>query len=119
MNAQYRIPAQDICASNSYLCCQVANALERHLRTNGWDVLRPDRDAPNLQWEHYINWVAQQTLRGIPVIEIHGQVLKFSKTLLSKDLSMDTSWPTCSKHALQQESDVFQGYSDSRTIPNP
>ncbi|CAI7836900.1 unnamed protein product, partial [Closterium sp. NIES-54] len=51
----------------------VADALERQLRSTGWDVLRPDRDAPNLQWEQYLNWVSKQTMRGVPVIEIHGQ----------------------------------------------
>ncbi|CAI5474223.1 unnamed protein product [Closterium sp. Yama58-4] len=49
------------------------HALERQLRSTGWDVLRPDRDAPNLQWEQYLNWVSKQTMRGVPVIEIHGQ----------------------------------------------
>lgn len=39
----------------------------------GWRVLRPDRDAPHLMWEEYINWVSARTLRGVPVIEIHGQ----------------------------------------------
>ncbi|CAI5949957.1 unnamed protein product [Closterium sp. NIES-64] len=52
---------------------EVADALERQLRSTGWDVLRPDRDAPNLQWEQYLNWVSKQTMRGVPVIEIHGQ----------------------------------------------
>ncbi|GJP49177.1 hypothetical protein CLOM_g8420 [Closterium sp. NIES-68] len=52
---------------------EVADALERQLRSTGWDVLRPDRDAPNLQWEQYLNWVSTQTMRGVPVIEIHGQ----------------------------------------------
>ncbi|KAJ7557630.1 hypothetical protein O6H91_04G002600 [Diphasiastrum complanatum] len=52
---------------------EVANVLEKQLRGNGWDVLRPDRDAPHLSWEEYLNWVSKQTLRGVPVLEIHGQ----------------------------------------------
>lgn len=52
---------------------QVANVLERQLHGNGWEVLRPDRDAPYLSWEEYLNWVSKQTRKGIPVIEIHGQ----------------------------------------------
>lgn len=51
----------------------VANVLEKELRKNGWEVLRPDRDAPQMQWEEYLNWVSKQTLNGIPVLEIHGQ----------------------------------------------
>eukprot|EP01018_Ginkgo_biloba_P018183 Gb_36696 [translate_table: standard] len=54
-------------------CVQVANVLEKQLRGNGWEVLRPDRDAPQLSWEEYLNWVSKQTLKGIPVLEIHGQ----------------------------------------------
>jgi len=45
---------------------QVANALERKLRGTGWDVLRPDRDAPDLQWEGYLNWVSRQVCRLAP-----------------------------------------------------
>lgn len=52
---------------------EVANMLEKQLRGNGWEVLRPDRDAPLLSWEEYLNWVSKQTLKGIPVVEIHGQ----------------------------------------------
>lgn len=52
---------------------EVANVLEKQLRGNGWEVLRPDRDAPLLSWEEYLNWVSKQTLKGIPVVEIHGQ----------------------------------------------
>ncbi|CAM6090441.1 unnamed protein product [Calypogeia fissa] len=51
----------------------VANVLERQLMGNGWKVLRPDRDSPNLTWEEYLNWVSKQTSQGIPVLEIHGQ----------------------------------------------
>lgn len=39
---------------------QVANVLEKELRKNGWEVLRPDRDAPQMQWEEYLNWVSKQ-----------------------------------------------------------
>lgn len=39
---------------------QVANVLEKELRMNGWEVLRPDRDAPHLSWEEYLNWVSRQ-----------------------------------------------------------
>eukprot|EP00249_Psilotum_nudum_P013102 c24153_g1_i2 orf=1086-2402(+) len=52
---------------------EVANVVEKQLRGNGWEVLRPDRDAPYLSWEEYLNWVSKQTLKGIPVLEIHGQ----------------------------------------------
>eukprot|EP00850_Spirogloea_muscicola_P005286 SM000024S07748 [mRNA] locus=s24:210500:214379:+ [translate_table: standard] len=52
---------------------EVANTIEKQLRGHKWDVLRPDRDAPHLSWEAYLNWVAKQTLRGVPVVEIHGQ----------------------------------------------
>ncbi|KAH9297588.1 hypothetical protein KI387_029270, partial [Taxus chinensis] len=52
---------------------EVANVLEKQLRGNGWEVLRPDRDAPLLSWEEYLNWVSEQALKGIPVLEIHGQ----------------------------------------------
>jgi hypothetical protein len=48
--------------------------LEKQLIENGWEVLRPDRDAPYLSWEEYLNWVSKQTLEGIPLLEIHGQV---------------------------------------------
>ncbi|XP_024400487.1 uncharacterized protein [Physcomitrium patens] len=51
----------------------VANVLEKELRKNGWEVLRPDRDAPQMQWEEYLNWVSKQSSKGIPVLEIHGQ----------------------------------------------
>ncbi|KAI5068018.1 hypothetical protein GOP47_0016363 [Adiantum capillus-veneris] len=51
----------------------IANLVERDLHTHGWRVLRPDRDAPYLSWEEYLNWVSKQTLRGRPVVEIHGQ----------------------------------------------
>lgn len=53
---------------------EVANMLEKQLIENGWEVLRPDRDAPYLSWEEYLNWVSKQTLEGIPLLEIHGQV---------------------------------------------
>eukprot|EP00270_Netrium_digitus_P003141 TRINITY_DN1355_c0_g1_i1.p1 TRINITY_DN1355_c0_g1~~TRINITY_DN1355_c0_g1_i1.p1 ORF type:complete len:590 (+),score=139.24 TRINITY_DN1355_c0_g1_i1:120-1889(+) len=52
---------------------EVANAVERQLRWSGWEVLRPDRDAPHLRWEEYLNWVSHQTLKGVPVMEVHGQ----------------------------------------------
>jgi hypothetical protein len=51
----------------------VANVLERQLMRNGWKVLRPEREAPELTWEEYLNWVSKQTSQGIPVLEIHGQ----------------------------------------------
>ncbi|MCO5565049.1 hypothetical protein L7F22_018719 [Adiantum nelumboides] len=52
---------------------EIANLVERDLHGHGWRVLRPDRDAPYLLWEEYLNWVSKQTLRGHPVVEIHGQ----------------------------------------------
>ncbi|CAM6042872.1 unnamed protein product [Sphagnum compactum] len=52
---------------------EVVNMLEKQLIENGWEVLRPDRDAPYLSWEEYLNWVSKQTLEGIPLLEIHGQ----------------------------------------------
>jgi hypothetical protein len=52
---------------------QVAEKVAQRLTGEGWTVLRPDRDAPHLMWEEYINWVSRQTLKGVPVIEIHGQ----------------------------------------------
>eukprot|EP00271_Cylindrocystis_brebissonii_P017211 TRINITY_DN437_c0_g1_i1.p1 TRINITY_DN437_c0_g1~~TRINITY_DN437_c0_g1_i1.p1 ORF type:complete len:647 (+),score=116.79 TRINITY_DN437_c0_g1_i1:122-2062(+) len=52
---------------------EVANAVEQQLTGRGWEVLRPDRDAPGLRWEEYLNWVSDQTYRGSPVLEIHGQ----------------------------------------------
>lgn len=51
----------------------VANVVEKQLRNNGWEVLRPDRDAPRMTWEEYLNWVSHQSMNGIPVMEIHGQ----------------------------------------------
>ncbi|KAH7442405.1 hypothetical protein KP509_03G087000 [Ceratopteris richardii] len=52
---------------------EIVNVLEKDLSANGWRVLRPDRDAPNLSWEEYLNWVSKQTCSGHPVVEIHGQ----------------------------------------------
>lgn len=52
---------------------EVADKVEGHLRGVGWRVLRPDREAPHLRWEEYLNWVNTQTLKGVPVMEIHGQ----------------------------------------------
>eukprot|EP00897_Mesotaenium_endlicherianum_P009532 jgi/Mesen1/8607/ME000050S08020 len=52
---------------------EVADSVERRLRGAGWSVLRPDRDAPHARWEDYLNWVSRQTMRGVPVLEIHGQ----------------------------------------------
>mmetsp|Transcript_4441 Transcript_4441/g.15876 ORF Transcript_4441/g.15876 Transcript_4441/m.15876 type:complete len:502 (-) Transcript_4441:183-1688(-) len=52
---------------------EIANRLERRLKTSGWRVLRPERDAPSLRWEDYLQWVGFQSRRGVPVVEIHGQ----------------------------------------------
>lgn len=52
---------------------EIANFTEKKLHNKGWEVLRPDRDAPYLSWEEYLNWVSKQTLKGRPVLEIHGQ----------------------------------------------
>ncbi|BBN09649.1 hypothetical protein MPTK1_4g21500 [Marchantia polymorpha subsp. ruderalis] len=52
---------------------EIVNILEKQLRGNGWNVLRPDRECPDLSWEEYLNWVSKQTSKGIPVLEIHGQ----------------------------------------------
>ena len=40
---------------------------------DGWRVLRPERDAPSLRWEDYLQWAGAQSRRGVPVLEIHGQ----------------------------------------------
>ncbi|KAI5055761.1 hypothetical protein GOP47_0029282 [Adiantum capillus-veneris] len=78
---------------------EIANLVERDLHAHGWRVLRPDRDAPYLSWEEYLNWVSKQTLRGHPVVEIHGQgptadfrghvigVIGDPNTLLNKELA--------------------------------
>ncbi|KAL2630348.1 hypothetical protein R1flu_015034 [Riccia fluitans] len=52
---------------------EVVNILEKQLRGNGWKVLRPDRECPDLSWEEYLHWVTKKTSKGIPVLEIHGQ----------------------------------------------
>ncbi|XP_024529816.1 uncharacterized protein LOC9658903 isoform X1 [Selaginella moellendorffii] len=79
----------------------VVNVLERQLRRYGWQVLRPDRDAPNLSWEEYLNWASRQSLKGTPVLEIHGQgsnadyrgyvlgVIGDPETPLGRELSKD------------------------------
>ena len=43
------------------------------LAAEGWRVFRPDRHAAGLNWDDYLRWVARQSRRGTPVIEIHGQ----------------------------------------------
>ena len=53
---------------------EICNRLERRLKASGWRVLRPERDAPSLRWEDYLQWVGAQSRRGVPVVEIHGQV---------------------------------------------
>ena len=54
---------------------EVADRVERLLRQGGWRVLRPERDAPSLRWEDYLQWAGAQTRRGVPVLEVHGQGL--------------------------------------------
>ena len=51
---------------------ELANAIERRLKRGGWEVMRPEREAPNLSWDEYLQWVQSQAKRGISVIEIHG-----------------------------------------------
>eukprot|EP00899_Mesostigma_viride_P009361 jgi/Mesvir1/18426/Mv14293-RA.1 len=52
---------------------EVVNRITTQLSTGGWRVLRPDRDAPTMQWEDYLDWVSAQAARGIPTVEVHGQ----------------------------------------------
>eukprot|EP00250_Pteridium_aquilinum_P001476 c11665_g1_i1 orf=132-770(-) len=80
---------------------EIANLVERNLHAHGWKVLRPDRDAPYLSWEEYLNWVSKQTRNGHPVVEIHGQghtadfrglvfgVIGDPKTSLNRELAKD------------------------------
>lgn len=43
-----------------YCPCQVADAAEQQLIQHGWNVLRPDREAPHLKWVQYLNWVTEK-----------------------------------------------------------
>eukprot|EP00873_Tetraselmis_striata_P003205 jgi/Tetstr1/423469/TSEL_014150.t1 len=52
---------------------EVANAVDKQLTSQGWRVYRPDRDTEGLAWDDYLRWVARQSRRGTPVVEIHGQ----------------------------------------------
>eukprot|EP00898_Chlorokybus_atmophyticus_P003353 jgi/Chlat1/4018/Chrsp26S00298 len=52
---------------------EVANRVTTQLSTSGWRVLRPDRDAPTMQWDDYLDWISAQAARGVPTVEIHGQ----------------------------------------------
>lgn len=51
----------------------LANDVEARLTARGWVVLRPELTARGLEWEDYLRWVARQSRRGVPVLELHGQ----------------------------------------------
>lgn len=51
----------------------IADAVTRKLSRKGWVVWRPDRNAKEGSWQDYLDWVGRQTVRGVPVVEIHGQ----------------------------------------------
>lgn len=52
---------------------ELANHVEGRLTQRGWVVLRPELTARGLEWEDYLRWVARQSRRGVPVLELHGQ----------------------------------------------
>lgn len=49
------------------------NILEKQLRGNGWNVLRPDRECPDLSWEEYLNWVSKQVI-SFYILSIDGKL---------------------------------------------
>lgn len=56
----------------------VANVVEKQLRNNGWEVLRPDRDAPRMTWEEYLNWVSHQVL----IIHLYPLVYAYMRFII-------------------------------------
>ena len=51
----------------------IANRVTSKLASKGWLVWRPDNNKEEYTWQEYLEWVGEQTLRKIPVVEIHGQ----------------------------------------------
>ena len=53
----------------------IANRLTSKLSSRGWVVWRPENNEEKGEytWAQYLDWVGDKTVRGVPVIEIHGQ----------------------------------------------